>query len=236
MCFLWKIFFQKRNQKQLFLMGHPRSGSSLLMHILTSNNEIIGFGEYFTVYHSHSDLINTEFDIRRKRKKLFKNYFYIANQILHSSRTPNLNILKNVKIIFLIRNPIEALSSSAILSKKKKGVINKEEIVNEYIQRLKFFIKLFPLLDKDQWIFITYEDLTENTNTTLNDLNQFLNLKASLSSSYDLQKFTQISGDPSINITKGTIIKTKSKLIDFEDIQLLKAKKVYNEAHNLFTS
>ncbi len=238
LCYFWKIFFQKRNQKQLFIMGHPRSGSSLLMHILTSNSEIVGYGEYFTVYHAHSDIMNAEFDIKRKRNKLFKKFLYITNQILHTSRTPNLNIFNSnkIKIIFLIRSPEEALSSSAILSKKKKGIIDEEKIVREYIERLQFFIKLFSLLEKEQWIFLTYEDLTVNTTKALDNLNQFLNLKIPLSSSYKLQDFTQVSGDPSVNITKGFIFKTNSKLLKFDENLMLKAKDVYQETLSLFSS
>ncbi len=70
---LWKPFSPNPNQDYLFIMGHPRSGSSLLMHILESNDEIIGFGEYFTKYKDSKSLLKSEFDIRRKLKKCLKN-------------------------------------------------------------------------------------------------------------------------------------------------------------------
>ena len=47
---LWSPFKPKKNQFFLFIMRLPRSGSSLLMHILESNNELIGYGEYFIKY------------------------------------------------------------------------------------------------------------------------------------------------------------------------------------------
>ena len=36
---LWSPFKPNKNQFFLFIMGLPRSGSSLLMHILESNND-----------------------------------------------------------------------------------------------------------------------------------------------------------------------------------------------------
>ena len=49
---LWSQFKPNKNQFFLFIMGLPRSGSSLLMHILESNNELIGYGKYFIKYTS----------------------------------------------------------------------------------------------------------------------------------------------------------------------------------------
>ena len=44
----WLVFsllkFKNKPYKFLFVMGHIRSGSSLLMHILATNPEIIGYG------------------------------------------------------------------------------------------------------------------------------------------------------------------------------------------------
>jgi len=90
--FTWSLLRQKKEQQHLFLMAHPRSGSSLLMHILTTNKSIAGFGEYLTKYINNSDFLKSEFDIRRKTLHFFKNYLYIANQINHHSITPNKEI------------------------------------------------------------------------------------------------------------------------------------------------
>ena len=47
---MWKPFRPDKSQRFLFIMGHPRSGSSLLMHVLSDHDKIIGFGEYFIKY------------------------------------------------------------------------------------------------------------------------------------------------------------------------------------------
>ena len=74
-------------------MGHPRSGSSLLMHVLSDHNKIIGFGEYFIKYQNFESLIKSEFDIRRKSRQLFKKCEYIVNQVNHRSVTPNRDVI-----------------------------------------------------------------------------------------------------------------------------------------------
>lgn len=228
-CFIWSLFFYKKNQNYLFIMGHPRSGSSLLMHILATNKAIIGSGEYFTIYKNKWSIKYAEFDIRRKRNKLFQTSQYIANQVLHISRTPNIELLNSEKIkhVFLIRHPEEALSSAAILSKKNQGFINKSKIVEQYINRLTNLTEIHAKLNANEYYFLTYHDLLLNTESTLSNLSEFLNLKKPLSSKYKIQNFTRKSGDPSVNITNGEIFKTESKRVDFEEKQLLKAIQVY---------
>ena len=49
---LWGPFKPNKNQFFLFIIGLPRSDSSLLMYILESNNELIGYGKYFIKYTS----------------------------------------------------------------------------------------------------------------------------------------------------------------------------------------
>ena len=135
LCFLWKLFFQNKNQKQLFLMGHPRSGSSLLMHILTSNNEIVGYGEYLIKYNDSKSFDLAEFDIRRKAGNLFGSFQYIANQINHHSITPKLELLdsKNIKLIILLRKPKETLSSNFLLAERKQKPMSQNDITDLYI-------------------------------------------------------------------------------------------------------
>jgi len=220
-------------------MGHPRSGSSLLMHILTANKGVLGFGEYFTIYRDATDLLKAEFDIRRKAAKPFNNYLYIANQVLHSSRTPNLDLIisENIKLLFLIRSPKEALSSMAVITKNKKGKVVKAEIVNEYVVRLNDISKIAATIDAKQWIFISYEDLLHRTDASLHKISHFLSLREPLKSSYSLQKFTQISGDPSANIKRGKIVATNSKQIHFDEKLMHLATAAYqNTLHSIKTN
>ena len=58
--------------------------------------------------------------------------------------------------------------------------------------------------------------------------------KNPLKKEYQLKKYTQKWGDPSSNITKGTIFKTNSKAITIHDDLLDNASKAYKNAYHFF--
>lgn len=227
--FFWKPLRPKPEATPLFLMGHPRSGSSLLIHILCSNPKIIGFGEYLIKYVGMESFLRAEFDIRRKTKGLFSKVDYIANQVNHHSITPRLELIKstNSKVIFLIRSPKKTLSSMFLLSEKKNKPMSKESITQIYIERLKHITTIATEINKEQWRYITYSDLLENHKDILVNLSTFLGLSENLSPNYSLQKFTQVWGDPSKNIVEGKIMKTASQQIEFNQELLEIAEEAY---------
>ncbi len=225
----WNLLRVKSKENHLFLIAHPRSGSSLLMHILTSNKEICGFGEYLSAYKNLRDLDKAAFDIRRKSNNLFKEVTYIANQIVHNKSTPSLDLLRlsNAKIIFLIRPPKKTLSSLATLAKKKNSEMTHLQLSEIYKQRLLEIQILAKAIPNTNWIDITYTDLLENPEKTLTKITCFLDLKKPLSTQYAIQKYTQVWGDPSKNIKAGKIIKTQSPQINFTDALLQSCEKIY---------
>lgn len=235
---LWKPFSPNPNQDYLFIMGHPRSGSSLLMHILESNDEIIGFGEYFTKYKDSKSLLKSEFDIRRKSNQLFKKCKFIVNQVNHHSVTPNLKVVisKTNKHLLLIRNPEDTLSSMIKLSDSVNQPMSQEAVTAIYIERLEYLKKMTNLIDPLNWVFICYDDLLNNSEENLKNLTNFLALKKPLKKEYQLKIFTQKWGDPSKNITKGEIFKPPSDKVKIEAELLKRASKVYNETCIFFKS
>ena len=235
---LWKSFSPKSNQDFLFIMGHPRSGSSLLMHILESNDELIGYGEYFIKYKDSKSLLKSEFDIRRKSNQLFKKCNYIVNQVNHHSVTPNLKILisKTNKHILLIRNPEDTLSSMIKLSDSVNQPMSQEAVTSIYIERLEYLKNMIGLIDPLNWIFISYDDLIDNPEENLKNITYFLDLKEPLKKEYQLKRFTQKWGDPSKNITKGKIFKPTSDKVIIETKLLKEASKVYTETYAFLKS
>ena len=229
--YFWKKAYPIKDQGYLFIMGHPRSGSSLLMHMLASNKDISGFGEYFIKYTNNKSLIKAEFDIRRKSGGLFKQFKYIVNQVNHHSITPKIGLLMsdNFKFIFLIRKPEETLSSMFLLSERVNKPMTQESITAVYIERLKNLSEIVSVLDPNQWIYITYENIVKNTDREILKLNQFLDLEDGLLPEYEIQKFTQIWGDSSENIKKGNVFETKSTQKSFNNYLLLKANNSYSE-------
>ena len=232
----WKLFRPKRKQDHLFLMGHPRSGSSLLMHLLSSNEELLGFGEYFIKYEDSLSLLRSEFDIRRKTNRLFRNKTYIVNQINHHSITPNQQLLIDVgvKVIFLIRSPEATLSSWKLFSEEKNKPLSFDAISEFYVERLNYLVQLASVLPQGSWCFLTYEELIETPGITLEKLTRFLSLKEPLSSSYKIQGFTQVWGDTSENITKGKIFRTDSKQLPIDSKSVEITSKAYRNTLEYF--
>lgn len=233
---IWKPFRPDKGQRFLFIMGHPRSGSSLLMHVLSDHNKIIGFGEYFIKYQNFESLIKSEFDIRRKSRQLFKKCKYIVNQVNHGSVTPNRNVIipNSNKHIILIRNPQDTISSIINLSNNKNMPMSQETVTSIYMDRLSYLIDFISLLKPSNWFFIDYDELIEKPDEVLNNLSVFLSLNNPLKKEYQLKKYTQKWGDPSSNITKGTIFKTNSKAITIHDDLLDNASKAYKNAYHFF--
>ncbi|BAO75194.1 hypothetical protein WPG_0964 [Winogradskyella sp. PG-2] len=219
-------------------MAHVRSGSSLVTHILCTNNEILGFGEYSYKILDENDLVAFNFDVRRKSRAFLSKQAYITNQINGSNCFPDKHLLKlkRLKFIFLIRRPQEAISSMYQLSKRfNQTHLTPEKLVDEYCKQVNYLMKLKDTVSEDQYFFLTYEALIKNPGKQLNSISSFLKLNQSLSPEYNLQKFTHHSGDPSEHICSRKIKTTKSPQIKLDKVLLERAQTIYEKALVSFT-
>lgn len=227
---IWRIFVP--NTQSVFIMAHMRSGSSLLEHILSSNPEIFGAGEQSRIYTTNLDLKKGELFIRRINHTLFKPCRYITDQILHKKYTPNLDLIRSnaIKIVFLIRNPKETISSIEKLG-GPYSIYEKNEFSSSeyYTNRLEYLVNLSNLIPKGNQIFITYEELVSKTENTLKELTTFLELKTELKKEYNIKQTTGNSGDTSKNIKEGTIINTKKELIEIDTVTKANLDNLYKE-------
>jgi hypothetical protein len=222
----------------VFILSHMRSGSSLLEHILTTNEQILGFGEQNRIYNQESNLLQMEIFIRWKLKKIFKNYKYVIDQVLHNDYTPNLSLLKNerIKLIFLLRTPIETIASIESLGGfpyniNNKGIYNS---INYYTDRLNELMTISKSVPESSQFFLTYHDLINNTDSTLSNLDKFLELKTPLKKEYNLKKSTGKLGDRSKYIKKGEIISTTKNSIQLNNESLEKLNSMYNMTNDYF--
>ena len=170
----------------IFLLGHMRSRSSLLTHILLNNPKVYGLGESLKTYNSILDMWSMQVKIRMLNKSwLFDNI--MLDQINHNARTPNLNLLEqNGEVIILIRRPSESLESIKLLM-KEKYVGGAHKVPNE---------RLF-ILDSERII--------SDTDNCLNELSEFLGLTTVFGISYAVYDWTWIKSDSSMYIEIGEI-------------------------------
>ena len=63
----------------------------------------------------------------------------------------------------LIRNPEETISSILILSNNKGMSMSEETVTSIYIERLDYLMKISKIINQENWIFIDYKDLINDS-------------------------------------------------------------------------
>lgn len=237
---IWRRLKNTPEPKVILILSHMRAGSSLIEHILSSNSEILGMGERGRIYRDKDDFEKLELVLRWSSKQLITKYNFIVDQILHEDLIPNLSILnsKKIKIIFLIRKPLEAISSLENLG-GPEGLKNQYSLsssINYYQNRLSTLIQISNIIDANSQYIITYEDLISNPDKTLVGLSNFLKLKNHLNQYYNIKKTTGLLGDRSPNIKQGTIINTTKKLKNLKNKQLEELSNLYSSALKIISS
>jgi hypothetical protein len=212
----YQILFRQTPYRFLFILGHMRAASSLLSHLLTSNPEIIGYGETHTQYHTESDLKNLML-------KVYWNYYqlqnipmqhkYILDKVLHNNKIFDSSLLKSKQVysLFLIREPVRTISSLLDL----KPDWSESKALKYYTERLAKLEESAKFIDNQQHcLLIKQEQLINNTQAVFSTLQTFLDTKTGFSEQYQVTQTTGMRyiGDQTENIKAGRIIRQKRKL------------------------
>ena len=230
----YQILFRKNPYRVLFILGHMRAASSLLSHILTSNPEIIGYGETHTQYYSDRDLkklMSKVYGNYYQLKNMTMNHKYVLDKVLHNNKLIDDSFLKHEQVyaIFLVRKPQRTLAS--ILDLKSDWDENKA--LRYYLGRLAKLEEQAQFINnKNHSLFIQQEQILDNTAQVFQALQNFLDTKVGFSEKYNLQKTTGMRhvGDRTENIKSGRIIRQKRKLdIEVSDSIVEKAMQSYQK-------
>ncbi|HYR83028.1 MAG TPA: sulfotransferase [Terriglobia bacterium] len=217
----------------VFVMGHMRSGSTLLLHILLTHPEIIGCGERNTPYRSSIDLDKLEIASRIAQRAPFRRVRYAIDQINHDKFTPNPDLLGDERLhcIFLIREPKATIQSIVNLSRSYYEPWTVQRAVDYYSQRLRTLAEYATRLGRrNEALALTYNDLVADTSSVLRRMESFLGLSGTLREEYTMQRFTGKRGDPSENIHVGRIVRHSSRpAVQIPDRELSRALHVYDE-------
>lgn len=209
----YRIQLRNSPYRVLFILSHMRSGSSLLTHLLISNPEIMGYGETHLNYSSEKDLKELIFKLYWRFKDLKMNHKYVLDKVLHNHKILDDSILKseNIYLIFLLREPEKTLKSILQL----KSHLNEEQALQYYIHRLDKLNSYAEMIDnKKHCLFITYEQVLNQSQLVFQTLQDFLGTKIGFSEEYQVLQTTGIRGigDSSENIKAGRIIRQKRDL------------------------
>jgi hypothetical protein len=217
----------------LFVLGHMRSGSTLLLHLLLTSPEVASVGERNAIYASRADLAHLAIKVRLAHRSLFGSLRYVADQVNHSQFTPVPGVLADprVRSLFLLRRPEASLSSLLALSREYyNSSWSVARAVDYYVTRMDDLSRIAAALPSaGHAAFIRYETLTQFPQRTLEALRGFLGLAQGFSSHYGTHAFTGRRGDPGPTITAGVVLR-KPAVADseFGEADLLPAVDAYH--------
>jgi len=211
-------------QKVILLLSHMRAGSTLGVNLLCTNPDIIGIGETGIKYTSENDFKILRGKIYSRRMKLWITEKYLLDNLNHNSNIFNYELLshKQVICIFLVRKSDSTLSSLLNKSFVKlvcpKGIDEMTWACRYYNNRLSALAKYAEFINnKEKALYITYEQLVNDTQTTLNGLKSFFGTQYSFSKEYTplsskgLFGLGAVGDTVSKKITSGTIITKPSQ-------------------------
>ncbi len=198
--------------KRVFMLSHMRSRSSLLSHILGSNEEISGYSELSIRYKRAFSLLDQKIALHQDGLELDSSKT-LFDKILHKSYDfRSCEELKNASsnVIIMVRQPTATVKSIVTMGRKHGN--QKYSDVNwaceYYSQRL---ISLTDCAKElDTFLYLNSDDIVKKTDRSLARLSEALNLKVPLSNEYSSFNKTgkEKSGDTSENIKVGKIVQT----------------------------
>ena len=223
------------HEHRLFLIGHMRSGSSLLSNILCSSDEINGYGESKVTLRGPGDLpvlrgkiaivqlLNGQRPVRHAR--------YLFDKVLHSRLLPGVGLLaqQSTRTIFLLRPPERTLSS--IVGSFGWSLDHATAYLRDQYPFIEHLARTMP--DDARAVVLDHADVIEHTETVLESLGDWLDLHHPLRPEYDPRHVARItgSGDTSDRIRAGRVIReSRSHAVDLSGVDLAELGALYQRA------
>tara|TARA_X000000950_G_scaffold219456_1_gene264290 strand:+ start:5686 stop:6456 length:771 start_codon:yes stop_codon:yes gene_type:complete len=236
----FQIFPQLRFERTTFLLGHMRCGSSVLSNVLMANKLISGYGETHVSYKTKYSPALLGISLLRNGINPFKNGL-MFDKILHNGHDgyPDCSFY-NASAIFLIRHPVETVSSLCFLAKKcnnlHQSFVDPEVCLDYYISRLNNLKCSWNRFPKKNRYMLSYESLLENTEKQLNAISTKIFNNEEIKNKYYVSHSKMGSGDP-INMHKFSSIKSIKKNPDAESTKervlklesLITAERLYEQ-------
>jgi hypothetical protein len=226
-----------RRPAALLLLGHMRSGSTLLLHLLLTNPEISAIGERGAVYASKADFARLAIVTRIVRGLPFRRLRYVVDQVNHSRLTPASSLLEDprVKVLFILRHPEASIASILELYRTYyPEPWSPARALDYYVERLEALTKLGEALPTTACgALVPYEYLTESPTETLEALRIFLGLSSGFSQTYDTYSFTGSYGDPGPKIALGRVVRPERETdISLARIDITRAEEAYRKCQS----
>jgi hypothetical protein len=200
--------------RTLFVLGHMRSGSSLLVHILGSHPEVRALGESWLQYDDAAKLEELVVLVHAAHRSPFVTEKYVVDKILHDELLPGEALLRRADVfaIFLVREPARSLVSLVSNKERLRSISGWDTAALHYESRLGRLVEQARVIgDSRRSLLVRYEQLIGDPEPCLESIRIFLGLSSPLTREYRTNRFTGVAGlgDFSEHIKSGTIIRTK---------------------------
>lgn len=197
----YKYYNQSKHVSPVFLIGFPRSGTSLLGRILNSHHLIHCHDEKPMINLVHQSLVrkkgykdvDDDINPENARDLYWKIYqSYMKNNLdkytTYVDKNPFAAIMMHsilqyfspVKIIFLIRRPIDCTMSTYLNEFKPNRILsecyNLDQTIKIYDDMMKLNTKL-ESIPQIELMSVKYEELTSDTESTVSDICSMLGIK-----------------------------------------------------------
>ncbi|MCI0335818.1 MAG: sulfotransferase [Planctomycetes bacterium] len=201
-----------RNQF-LFILGHMRSGSSLLCHLLCTSDDIVGFGETHNNYRRRSDLAKLLMCVHNHTGENPLRYRYVLDKIVGCQHVMSTSVLtdRRCRFVFLVREPVATIASLVAMRRQFHDETDQQLVefaTQHYTERLGQLLQLAETIDHPQrCLLVTHQRLLSETPSAFQALERFLDLRAALREDYNILPTTGQPGigDPSPSIRLGKI-------------------------------
>lgn len=211
-----------RPKRYILVLGHMRSYSSLLCHILNSNPEVAGYVETHCVYAGWPDLWRLKLKVFGRRDAEMGGR-YVLDKILHNRSKVNPVLLRrdDVFVIFGLREPRRTIQSTVAMARSRNPndwKADSKTVTQKYIVRMKQ-LRLLAYQEMRHATFIDTQRLIDDSPSVLGELTTFLSLKEPLSEEYQTKNLTgaPLFGDPGKHINAGRIVRNRE---DYSEIEL----------------
>jgi hypothetical protein len=225
------VYYGSKSYRFIFILSHMRSGSSLLTKLISDNPDVNGFGETYLPYRTPRDYGSSIGKILRVNRQSKKNGQgrYILDKLLFDYLLPldaiDLLLAKNVRVIFLIREPKPAIASMMNTMK-----MTAEESCNYYITRLAMLERYAEIITaSSQAVMVTHKQILEQTDAVFRFLEHYLDLSVPLQETYEPTARPSYGNDPSPNLASGRILRNipKQALTQFPEEWLQRTQNSY---------
>ena len=234
-----------RPRRFVLILGHMRSGSSLLNHLLLQHPLICGAGERNATYRDRRDLLRLVTDAYVAQRRIARRATVFVDQINHE-RFLHADFLKRreagrgesedvLRPIVLIRRPEPALASMVEVLGEHYGFTLPQAIAY-YQERVASLASMVADLPNGHCAWLAFEDLVATPEPILRGLERELALPApALTTSYPTHRFTGGAGDPSKFIQRGTITPREPRELALPNHEARRLDHLYTTTRDLLT-